>query len=212
MGADKVTIPGENATDEEKLQFLHKMGMPETADNYKLLDEGAEPADKTFFDAFKAEAFKLGILPKQAQELVSFYDKYSGDQYSTYKATAEREATEAMDALKTEWGDGYETKIALAKSAMATFADEGFIKMLNETKLGNNPQLIKLFAEVGKGMSEDKIDGESIPSGSARHTPEEAQSRINNVMADLDGAYFNSDHPNHENAVKEMTKLFAMTA
>ena len=209
MGKDKVNIPGENATDEDKRAFQYKMGLPENKEDYKLLKEGEESQDKEFFDAFKTKAYELGIMPKQARALIDFYGEHSSAQLDVMDTKNKQGVADGINNLKTEWGDTYDGNINLAQRAIQTYADENFVNLLNESGMGNNPQMIKLFANVGKAMGEDTLKGDSIP-GNGKLSPEEAQKQINTHMNDMEGPYHNSDHANHEIVNKEVQELFAL--
>ena len=209
MGEDKIKIPTEKSSDEDWKQFHQKMGLPEKEEDYKIIPDGTEVRNQEFLDAFKEIAYGQGILPAQAKKVVEFYDSYNQSQIENYQKKAEMDMAEELNNIKTEWGDAYDTKIASAKKAIETFGNENFTKFLNETQMGNHPEMIKMFALIGEGMNNDEIKGDNIvPNG--KYTPEEAQRKINDTMADLEGPYFNKGHANHEDAVREMSNLFAM--
>lgn len=87
---------------------------------------------------------------------------------------------EAMQAQAKTWigefqadkefgGDKFNASLADAQRALATFDEGGTVsKMLAETGYGNNPDVLRIFARVGRALGEDKLigngsGGESVP-------------------------------------------------
>lgn len=87
---------------------------------------------------------------------------------------------EAMQAQAKTWigefqadkefgGDKFDASVADAQRALATFDQSGTVsKMLAETGYGNNPDVLRIFARVGRALGEDKLigngsGGESVP-------------------------------------------------
>jgi hypothetical protein len=54
-------------------------------------------------------------------------------------------------------GDAFKQNVELAHRALTKFAPEGFVKMLEQTGLGNHPDLVRTFFRIGKQMSEDQL-------------------------------------------------------
>lgn len=78
---------------------------------------------------------------------------------------------EAMQAQAKTWigefqadkefgGDKFDASVADAQRALATFDEGGTVsKMLKETGYGNNPDVLRIFARVGRALGEDKLIG-----------------------------------------------------
>ena len=99
VGADKIALPGTDASDDTWNEFYGKLGRPETAADYGLkkpedLPEGF-PYSEDIEKDFGEQAHKLGLTPKQVKGLFSWY------------MGGEAEALTTMQADK---------KLALAKS------------------------------------------------------------------------------------------------
>lgn len=87
---------------------------------------------------------------------------------------------EAMQAQAKAWigefqadkefgGDKFNASVADAKRALAIFDESGTVsKMLNETGYGNNPEVLRIFARVGRALGEDKLIGKG---GGAEQKP-----------------------------------------
>ena len=205
IGADKIIVPNKYAEANEWQDVFTKLGLPESPDKYEIAVNGKE-VDKEFFDNFKQAAHGAGVLPTQAQKLFDWDNEAS--EKNVQDQTNQKQATEqqAVDSLKSEWGSAYDSKLKAAQAGVAHYGNEELIDYLEETGLGNNPNLIKTFAKIGETLSEDAFkDGGQTNFGM---TPQDAQTQINSVMADKKHPYHDKYHPNHTNAVAEVSKLF----
>ncbi len=207
MGADKVVLPGDNATDEDINAFYDKLGRP-ALDKYEInanLEEGQE-LDQEMFDAFKSEAHKAGILPKQAQALSDWFNKTTIDAQKASGTQMQEAFDKSVNDLKTEWGEAFDKEKSLANSALAEFVDGDLMKEFKDAGLDDNVTVLKIFNKIGKSLNqEDTFSKES--HGSFGMTPAEAQGKVNAYMADFNGPYMNADHVNHNQVVKEVEKL-----
>lgn len=88
---------------------------------------------------------------------------------------------EAMQAQAKTWigefqadkefgGDKFNASVADAQRALATFDKSGTVsKMLAETGYGNNPDVLRIFARVGRALGEDQLAGNG--GGGAEQKP-----------------------------------------
>lgn len=59
--------------------------------------------------------------------------------------------------------------MADAQRALATFDQSGTVsKMLAETGYGNNPDVLRIFARVGRALGEDKLIGKAAARTAGR--------------------------------------------
>ena len=178
-----INLPGENATEQDVLDFRKKLGIPDTADKYevKYREHDAikitEDADKEW----KSFAHKIGLTPKQVQELTDFE---FGRLERAYDAHANR-FKEAEDALRQEFGNGYQDVLDRANNVLRTFADAGsFAAITNpDGAYANDPTLIKLLANIGSQMGEH-----AFKSGEQK-TPQDTKEEIQKKMLDLQLVY-----------------------
>jgi hypothetical protein len=205
IGKDKIVIPDKFATEDDWQKIYQKLGVPESVDKYDL--KVPETIDEDFVKGFKDLAVKTGIHPKQAEKLFDFYGKYVEGVIQNNESENKRAFEESIGNLKKEWGQGYDKKIQAASGLFKSLADEETTKFFNESGVGNNPTVIKLFAKLAEQLGEDKfVNATNI--GSMGLTPAEAQTKINQIYGNKDHPYFNKSHPSHQDALKEMSKLF----
>jgi len=77
---------------------------------------------------------------------------------------------QAVEAMHAEWagqsksdaefgGDKLNENLAVAKRAMDKFGTPELTKLLNESGMGNHPEIIRAFYRAGKAISEDRFVG-----------------------------------------------------
>jgi DNA-binding ferritin-like protein (Dps family) len=72
------------------------------------------------------------------------------------------------------------------------------------SRLGDNPKIIKAFANIANLLSEDKIIGteaDNVLQG------REIEKEIEELTSDKQGAYWNKMHPNHNKVVNQVLAL-----
>lgn len=211
IGRDKVVIPDQKlATDADWKAFYGKLGMPADAKDFKVEAPKGVEIDQDFFNAFKDTAFKMNILPAQAQKLMDWYAVQEKQAMEGAKAHALQQVQSNLEAYKKLQGRGFERKVQFANRALEHLAPPETIKKFAENPaLGSMPELIDLLAKAGEQLfTEDSFEGADKFKGHL--TPDEARQRRNELMADQAGPYWNKMHPNHQKAVDEVNKLFEM--
>jgi len=209
MGADKVVVPNKNSTNEEWLDMYHKLGLPTEFDAYGINRPEEAAVNEDFTNAFKEAAYNNRLLPDQAQAMFDFLNNHTSEEVGRLQQGQKEEFEAKINGLKEEWGEAFEQNVHTAKLAVNEFGGEELKKYLNETGLGNDPSIIKVFNQIGKKFfQEDSFQGESKPAYSL--SPDDAQKRINDVTGDMNGPYYNSMHPDHNRIVEEVNKLFQM--
>lgn len=130
---------------------------PETADGYEFEKPEDFKADDAEMAKFKSIAFENGINQKQFEKLMEFNVNSQKEAFETLNKTVEAKRQEGETALKTEWGADYEKNLEAAKSVLnhEKVADADFKQFLEDTRLGDNPQVIKFFAKMSNLISED---------------------------------------------------------
>lgn len=200
IGADKIQLPSDKSTEEEWDEFYNKIGRPESPDKYQFnLPEGVE-VNEGMLKGFGETAHKLGLNNKQAAELLTWYNSSVGDINQQQAMQEAKTYEEAEKALKTEWGHKYDENISFAQRTAKTFA---LGEMLAERNLDNDPAMIKALADIGKSLSEDTIVGSTT-----NPFPNNPNVEINRIMGDKNHPYHQKDHPQHDDAVKQMNQLF----
>jgi hypothetical protein len=205
VGANKVAIPNKMATDEDWEEVYSKLGRPSKPEDYKY-SFGEDEIDQTQLKNFNETAHRIGLLPKQAERIIKFYNEMNEQQQADQTKVFEQKQAEAMTDLKKEFGPTYNKRLDQAKKlAVETLGSE----MLNNTimkdgsRLGDNVSVIKAFSMLADKLSEDEIiKGE----GTGYVTAKEIENEISELTED-GSPYWNKTHPNHKKTVDQVFKL-----
>tara|TARA_B100001175_G_scaffold290829_1_gene275559 strand:- start:1068 stop:1931 length:864 start_codon:yes stop_codon:yes gene_type:complete len=206
VGLDKIPVPNKHATDDDWKEVYKRLGSPEAADGYKysLPEDHAVPEET--IKSFSEEAVKLGLLPNQADGIMKYYNQVINEGMNDQNIKAEEARSNAEQQLRQEYGSTYDNKITGAKNlATATLGSE----FLNTTilqdgsKLGDNPQIVKAFAQLSEKLSEDDI----VKGDSTSYlTTNEITKQIASLQQQ-GSAYWDKKHPAHATAVEEVAAL-----
>jgi len=207
IGKDKIPVPDQHATEEDWQNIFDKLGRPKELKDYQVKLDKEAGLEDSFLDSFKEQAHKAGILPKQAEKLLNWYGLTAKGAAESLKAKHTEKQTAEIAELKKEWGNGFEQQIKIAELAIRDFGGDELIKHLKESGLNNDSRLIKVFAKIGAELREDKLPGGTSREGGGM-TPEQAKERIESIKSDRQHPYYLKDHPNHQAAVAEMSKLW----
>lgn len=208
VGADKVIVPKANADKSEWDAFYSKLGKPENLESFKLDKTADSMFDDAFLDKFKATAYELNILPAQAQKLYEAMNGVEREATSQYVEQAKVKYTEAVTGLKTKYGEAFDQKIGLARTAVMELGGEDFQKYLRDTGMGNDPKLTEMFIKIGEMISkEDNVGGGSPKSNTL--TPDEARSKYHDIMNDPNDSYHDNTKIGHKARIDEVGKIFA---
>ena len=206
VGLDKIPVPNKHATDEDWKEVYKRLGSPEAADGYKYsLPEGHAIPEETL-KSFSEEAVKLGLLPNQADGIMKYYNQVINEGMNDQSIKAEEARSNAEQQLRQEYGSTYDNRITGAKNlATATLGSE----FLNSTilqdgsKLGDNPQIVKAFAELSEKLSEDDI----VKGDSTSYLTTNEITKQIAALQQKGSAYWDKKHPAHAVAVEEVAAL-----
>lgn len=145
-------------------------------DKYELpAPEGME-LDQELLGEFETTARELGLSQENAAKLFGIGTKLAGklmagqvDSVNDLLATSSKQWEETSKADKEFGGDALDANLAVAKKALDTFGTPELRQLLNDTGLGNHPELVRYSYRVGKGISEDGlIRGGAVNAGAAK--------------------------------------------
>ena len=180
------------------------LGRPESANHYNLENYAPEQTEY-----FRGLAHQLGLNNQQAQALFDAHQQTIDGMQNQDAEAFEQFEVENLKALQAEWGDNFNSNLELARRAFMNFATPEAVEVLEKTGLGNHPEILKLFSQVGSILQEDSILPGSSQAVLGGMNPATAQEAMNSKLSDQEfrTAYLDQYHPNHASAVREMTKL-----
>lgn len=210
IGQDKVAVPNENSTDDQWQEVYGKLGRPESPDKYKLeVKSDVVPLDEGAIKSFAENAHQLGLNNKQAQGILEFYKNSMEGSAQQNQVDMETAQAQSEQQLRKEWGGNYEANIKKAAAVAKANMDANILDMQlkDGTRLGDNPAIIKGFANIANLMSEDKLvstESENVSQGI------DYDAEISKIVNDRDGPYWNKAHPDHDKIVQKVFNLRTM--
>ena len=208
VGADKIPVPNKFATDEDWKEVFSRLGAPKSPEDYKYSFK-ADEVDPNQLKTFNETAHKLGLLPKQAEALVKYYNDLNKGQSEQLEAQAIEAQTKTEADLKKEFGPQFNKRLDQAKRLAINTLGEDFLNktvLKDGSRLGDNLEVIKAFSNLADKLSEDEIvKGE----GSDYQTVKDIEKQIAE-LTQQGSAYWQNQHPNHKQAVDEVLKLREM--
>ena len=97
VGTNKIPVPNKHSTDEDWNEVFKRLGAPDSPEDYKYNLKDVE-MDQSQVSEFNKTAHQLGLLPKQAEGLIKFYNEMNGN----IAATQEEQAAQAQLNTETE--------------------------------------------------------------------------------------------------------------
>ena len=206
VGLDKIAVPNKHATDEDWKEVYKKLGSPETADAYKYsLPEDHQVPEDTL-KSFSEEAVKLGLLPNQADGIMKYYNDVINQGLNDQNIKAEEARKVSEQELRQEFGPTFDNKITGAKNLATATLGADFLNntmLADGSKLGDNIQIVKAFANLSEKLSEDDIVKGDTPD---YMTTNEITKQIASLQQ-KGSAYWDKKHPAHAIAVEEVASL-----
>lgn len=134
---------------------------PVVPEKYELKAPEGQTLNSDVMTKFEEAAREAGMSNEAAQKLV---DKMAPQMQAAQQAQ--------FDALRTQWqtesksdkefgGDKFDANMAVAKKALDAFGTPALTNLLNESGLGNHPEIIRAFFKAGQKISA----GSFVPAG-----------------------------------------------
>ena len=198
--SDKVPglIPTPNRDNEEQMNALYKtMGRPDDALGY----EHPEGVDATKMGDFAKLAHGLGLTKTQYSKMVGALQQLT----VTQQEAATEEFNTNIRGLKQEWGIVYEDNLQLVNSVMkGTGAPKDMLEAAANGKLGADA--IKWLHNIGVQLGTEGINFDK-DEFSSRVSPGEAKERVEEIMNNKTGPYWDGGHPQHQEYVQRVVDL-----
>ena len=205
VGADKIPVPNKHATEEDWNEVFKRLGAPEKPEDYKY-DFKDQEMDSQQVSEFNKTAHKLGLLPKQAEGLIKYYNELNGNIAENQEDQAAKSQLVTETELKKEFGPQFSKRLDQAKKLAVNSLGSDFLEntyLKDGSRLGDNLSVIKAFSQLADKLSEDEI---IKGDGSEYMTAKDLEKEINELTQE-GSAYWSKTHPNHNKAVQEVLKL-----
>ena len=163
------------AAEEEQGKDPQDDGKPQGApEKYEFATPEGMQFDDAVVGAFGEVAKDLNLSQEAAQKILDKVGPVMAAQQNEALQAASTEWAEASKTDKEFGGDKLNENLAVAKKAMDQFASPELRALLNESALGNNPEVIRMFYRVGKAISEDGF----VVGGNAKNSEQTTAQRL----------------------------------
>ena len=123
------------------------------------LPEGLQlPKDSV--EKIASYAREQGFSKDKAQELLDLKAHMVNDMIAAQQESYSKTREEWVSQVKNDQeigGNNFKQSIDHAQRALKQFASDEFIKTLNETGYGDHPEVVRVFARIGKMIGNDTI-------------------------------------------------------
>lgn len=145
----KVEPPADDKSKNEPLKDSKELKIPENSSiDDEALERIASFAKEQGLSKDKAQA----LLELEAKSLTAFETKQRESLMQMRKEWVEQVKTD-----KEIGGDNFNQSVELARRGLEKFATPEFIKGLTDTGFGDHPEVVRVFARIGKLIGNDKI-------------------------------------------------------
>lgn len=204
-----VEVPSELSDDATKEAFRKALGIPDAPGGYEpKIPEGMdiefnEERLGRYLDTFH----KHNVPPGAVQAAIDLAIDETMAANKAHDANIAKQNEEWEGEVRRRFGEAYDTNIRLAQRAVREVGSDEFAQMLDDSGLGNHPDLVEAFARWGKKLGEEPmIDGDK--PGAMGITPDAARRKIDQILGDPKHPHNDHEHPDHRAAVDEMRELF----
>lgn len=214
VGRDKVSIPQDGASEDEWNSFYDRLGRPE---KYQISKEAVSfpenfPVDENIQnleEGLLSLYHSAGLTNDQANKVHTGLLKQLVDDFEEAQSVTETRSLEWKKQLEKDFGKAYDQQVDFAQRAARQFGGDEVINFLEESGLGDNPLLVKMFAKIGSQMSESTVTDGAGASNFAL-TPNAARQEIARLQRDpvFMKQYAATDTDGHKEAVEKMQNLF----
>jgi len=146
---------------------------PEKYEDFKA-PEGVV-LDGEVVSEFQAVAKELNLSQENAQKVIDRLAPKIAQKTSA-------QINDAVAKARTEWGETSKTdkefggdklteNLGVAKKALDAFGTPELRNLLNETGLGNHPEVVRFFYRAGKAINEDRLVTGGRPAGQGKDDP-----------------------------------------
>ena len=208
VGTNKIPVPNKHSTDEDWNEVFKRLGAPDSPEGYQYNLKDQE-LDSQQVQQFNQTAHKLGLLPKQAEGLVKFYNELNGNIAASQEEQAATAQLNTEAELKKEFGPQFAKRLDQAKKLAVGTLGQDFLEktyLKDGSRLGDSLNVIKAFSNLADKLSEDEI---IKGDGTDYMTAKEIEKEIDDLTQE-GSPYWNKTHPNHQKNIQEVLKLREM--
>ena len=188
VSADKLlTLPEDMTAEGAMSEIYDRLGRPENEESYEAfkVPEGAAAVDEGRMAFANKMAYGMGLNQAQRDAMVSATMEYETALAVEQQKTVELEQTAQLNEVKAEWKGQYAEREELGRRAVRAILPDGVDKgkalTAIEEALGT-AVFLKMFANAGEHMGEDKITDSGEGGQKFGFSPEQAAHEKKELM------------------------------
>jgi len=156
----------ENANDLAKTLVEIKSAqpaVPESPEGYTFEPGEGQEINPERLANWRAKFHGLGLSQKQFEGIINAALEEESNTMKSFEESIEKNRKEAESALQTKWGDKYQENVDNARKFYNLISEnlpekgKNFKQFMEETKFGDNPQVIEFMMHCATLISEDVI-------------------------------------------------------
>ena len=140
-------------------------GAPE---KYEFKAPEGKQLDAETVEAFSEVAKELNLTQDAAQKMLTAMSDKLGARQAAQVDAVRSQWAESSKSDKEFGGDKITENLSVAKKALDTFGTAELRSLLNDSGLGNHPEVIRFMFRAGKAISEDRYVGPSTGSSTGK--------------------------------------------
>lgn len=145
-------------------------------DKYEFKAPEGQQFDSEVVTTFSEVAKELNLSQEAAQRVLDTMSPKMQERQLAMIQAVQTQWTDASKADKEFGGDKITENLSVAKKALDSFGTAELRSLLNESGLGNHPEIIRFMYRAGRAISEDRYVGSSTGSTPTRSTPKDFNS------------------------------------
>jgi len=149
----------------EATEQVKPEGAPE---KYEFKAPEGKQLDAETVEAFSEVAKELNLTQDAAQKMLTAMSDKLGTRQAAQVEAVRSQWAESSKADKEFGGDKITENLSVAKKALDTFGTAELRTLLNDSGLGNHPEVIRFMFRAGKAISEDRYVGPSTGSSNGK--------------------------------------------
>lgn len=206
LGTKEVAIP---TTEQQFKDLYRKLGQPDAPDNYAYVPAKIEGnpefggLDNDFINKMRSAAHKIGMNQTQFNEWTNFFEQEALAATGDAEESVVVDQQVAMQELSAIWKQDTDKNIEVARRAQTELAQPGLAKFLNDTGLGDHPEMVQLFYKMGNVL----LEPTKLVGSGQNDSTDAVKAEIASLMANP--AYTSKNHPEHKILVDKVTQLYS---
>lgn len=126
--------------------------VPENPDGYALNFADADSVDTALLAQYTSLAHEMGLNRSQAAKLAAMYENHVSGQVQRQMETLREAEKGWLAELRAD--KGFTVDMTHARRAVEQYGSPELMSVLEETRMGSHPVMVRFMAKIGKALAE----------------------------------------------------------